>query len=463
MNNTIDIEPILDSWLAEAGVDVLPDRSIEAVLRTVERTSQRAAWRVPWRTYPLETDSQLGRLRGLPVAAAVVVVMALAGFVLLNSRQGGLIPATSNPPANSNAPDASSQPALSLPTMPDDWTRVTVRTETDVPIGSVVDLAASSNRLLAVIGQGTTPDKALLAVSTDGETWGLIPESESLILSTPADFGFPNVVGTDEGLLLQQLGEVWSSDDGLDWKRLAIPTSETEIGMNQINAVSPGGPGLVAVGQGRAWYSEDGKAWEAAQVPPPPSRIQALPEGTRHIAMTGVVAAGNLLIAWGSAEANDGSLRIPLLWTSSDGRTWANVNDVPMGNVTSVTDGPHGLVAIGRADGQLSAWLSADGLAWEQLDVLESGTWVAATPSSSEAGYVIAAGTDCNGGRCDPSTPATVFTSPDGRTWSQLPSDERFARSGATQAAAFGDRFAVGGGSDRQPIVWISNPSGRDH
>ena len=46
---TPDIELILDRWLGE-GTDVLPDRSVEAVLRSVERTSQRAAWRVPWRT-----------------------------------------------------------------------------------------------------------------------------------------------------------------------------------------------------------------------------------------------------------------------------------------------------------------------------------------------------------------------------------------------------------------------------
>ncbi|HVQ22311.1 MAG TPA: hypothetical protein VMT36_03495, partial [Candidatus Saccharimonadia bacterium] len=45
---TPDIEPILDRWLGE-GTDMLPDRSVEAVLRTVERTSQRRAWRVPWR------------------------------------------------------------------------------------------------------------------------------------------------------------------------------------------------------------------------------------------------------------------------------------------------------------------------------------------------------------------------------------------------------------------------------
>ena len=51
MTHIPDIEPILDSWLAE-GTDVLPDRSVEAVLHTVERTSQRSAWRVPWRTAP---------------------------------------------------------------------------------------------------------------------------------------------------------------------------------------------------------------------------------------------------------------------------------------------------------------------------------------------------------------------------------------------------------------------------
>ena len=62
---TPDIEPILDDWLGE-GTDILPDRSVEAVLRTVERPAQRSAWRAPWRTTTVNHPS---RIRGLASAA----------------------------------------------------------------------------------------------------------------------------------------------------------------------------------------------------------------------------------------------------------------------------------------------------------------------------------------------------------------------------------------------------------
>ena len=68
---TPDIELLLDRWLGE-GTDVLPDRSVDAVLRTIEHTSQRRAFRASWRFPTMNGSSRFAMLAG----AAVIVAFA---------------------------------------------------------------------------------------------------------------------------------------------------------------------------------------------------------------------------------------------------------------------------------------------------------------------------------------------------------------------------------------------------
>jgi hypothetical protein len=133
-----------------------------------------------------------------------------------------------------------------------------------------------------------------------------------------------------------------------------------------------------------------------------------------------------------------------------------------MGSVTAVTGGPDGFVAAGEAGGSAAAWFSADGQTWEKVDVLEPRSPIHVelkSAAASKAGYVLVDGdSDCFAGSCRPSAEAAIWTSPDGRSWSQLPSDERFARAGATHVVDFGSHFVVGGGYDGKPTIWISDP-----
>jgi hypothetical protein len=78
-----DIEQVLDHWLGD-GVDVLPDRSVEAVLRTIERTSQRSAWHVPWRTRSVNRNSRLTMMAGM----AVIVTFAVGAMLWLGGSSG---------------------------------------------------------------------------------------------------------------------------------------------------------------------------------------------------------------------------------------------------------------------------------------------------------------------------------------------------------------------------------------
>jgi hypothetical protein len=128
---------------------------------------------------------------------------------------------------------------------------------------------------------------------------------------------------------------VWTSSDGFTWSR--VPHDETVFdveGSQRMNSVTVGGPGLVAVG--------------SDEIDP-----YAFPNG---YAMDAAV------------------------WTSSDGFTWSRVphNDAVFDAVvafgvaggaemTSVTVGGPGLVAVGEAHGFAAVWTSPDGITWSPV------------------------------------------------------------------------------------------------
>ena len=100
---TPDIELILDDWLGQ-GTDVLPDRSVEAVLRTVEHTSQRRAFRALWRFPTMNGSSRFAMLAG----AAVIVVLVAGGLLCFG---GSPTPIARWPtPSSAPTPPASTSP-----------------------------------------------------------------------------------------------------------------------------------------------------------------------------------------------------------------------------------------------------------------------------------------------------------------------------------------------------------------
>jgi hypothetical protein len=101
-----------------------------------------------------------------------------------------------------------------------------------------------------------------------------------------------------------------------------------------------------------------------------------------------------------------------------------------------------------------------DGLTWEKVAVLEPRSPIHVelkSAAGSNVGFVLVGGDpSCFDEGCSASVEAAIWTSPDGRSWSQLPSDERFSSAGATHVVAFGSQFVVGGRYDRKPAIWIS-------
>jgi hypothetical protein len=68
-----------------------------------------------------------------------------------------------------------------------------------------------------------------------------VPDGQYPGLITPASFGYPSVVGTDRGFLLLQLNEVWTSENGYNWRRLAGETTDPDLDMGP-DVATTGGP-----------------------------------------------------------------------------------------------------------------------------------------------------------------------------------------------------------------------------
>jgi len=91
MKKPRDPEALLSAYLAD-GMEVLPDRVIDAVLDEVQRTRQRAVFG-PWRTRFM--------FRTAVAAAAVVAVLVASGSFFVISRVGRPGPTPSAHPSPS--------------------------------------------------------------------------------------------------------------------------------------------------------------------------------------------------------------------------------------------------------------------------------------------------------------------------------------------------------------------------
>lgn len=165
---TPDIELILDGWLGE-GTDVLPDRSVDAILRIVEHTPQRRAIRAPWRFPTMNGSSRFAMLAG----AAVIVVLFAGGLLWL----GGRSPATGGPsPSSAATPDPSTTSAAIDSPAPSSALGLRIGPGLQAH-GTIVfglhDAASDSDRLYEIAPDGT------------GER--LLSEGDACCLTLPSD------------------------------------------------------------------------------------------------------------------------------------------------------------------------------------------------------------------------------------------------------------------------------------
>jgi hypothetical protein len=442
---------LLSGWLEESAPTRLPTRALDAAFDRTRGSRQERSWR------------RITRRIRVPVAVFAVgaVTVTVAAVTVMR-------PPVFRPSAGE------------LPSTPASWTRIVM--DAGAGAESVISLAAGPDRLLAIVRAGDGP--ARLLVSTDGERWTRIPEDHLPTTLVRGPFGSlaagsgATIVGTHEGFLMVGDG-IWASDDGSAWRSLASPADDPDLRTGRMRAVARGGPGYVAVGgDNRAWYSTDGSDWSLATTPPAPieffdRRGFAAPT----VQMGGIAVTGDRLVAWGAASRHtaDAGLVVPVVWASDDGRTWANVFDPEdSDDLAAIAVGPDGaFVAVGRSrdaatdDPRVLVRRSIDGRDWEPVASLDAGWSTAADGdrlgvsalAASSAGFAVAGERDhaclfdfesCQEGD------VVLWTSADGRSWSRLADDGRFAGV-PNDVVAWGERFVVGGASGGHPVVWVSD------
>ncbi|MEA2620672.1 MAG: hypothetical protein QOC97_1445 [Chloroflexota bacterium] len=229
----------------------------------------------------------------------------------------------------------------------------------------------------------------------------------------------------------------------LSWQRVADqPDFHAPHGI--MEAVTAGGPGLVAVGDACAsgetschagiWTSKDGSTW--TRVPDGPVFDVGAYTPTRRGEMTDVIAGGPGLIAVGRTHGPTD--RRAVIWTSTDGTHWTRIPDsaaFARGTIEAITAGGPGYVAVGGevigATGHAAVWTSTDGSNWTlvpdapMLDVGGPGTFDDGRNHGAMVDVVpggpglVAVGSVCapQGGACR----AAVWTSVDGTSWSRDP------------------------------------------
>ncbi|HEY1698292.1 MAG TPA: hypothetical protein VGG75_01065 [Trebonia sp.] len=217
-----------------------------------------------------------------------------------------------------------------------------------------------------------------------------------------------------------------STNSGATWKLATVGGAQPAAGGATL--VAAGGLGWVAVGGNTAWFSPNAQSWL-------PEAALPFQEGDRVTALTasatGFVAVGENAVA--------GVQDTPVVWISTDGKTWQRMSDAATGltakggQVTGIThaasSGNVTVITGTLAGGGSAAWRSTDGgLNWTQVTIPAAAGQSAAVAGLAplETGFVAV--------RTAGGATGAVYTSPNGTTWKQ----------GATLATANGDALTIG-------------------
>ncbi len=265
---------------------------------------------------------------------------------------------------------------------------------------------------------------AAVWTSPDGIIWSRVPHDETVLGGT-GDQAMENVTAGGPGLVAvgregpggDLNAAVWTSPDGIIWSR--VPDDEAVFGGEGIQVmwgVTAAGPGLVAVGSefsgddddAAVWTSSDGITW--SRVPDDDGVLGG--EGIQ--VMEGVTAGGPGLVAVGWDESG-GDLNAAV-WTSPDGIIWSRVphHEAVLGGagdqqMLSVTTAGPGLVGAGfdasDDDWDAAVWTSSDGITWSRVPDDEAvfggdGTQVMLSVTAVGPGLA-AVGFDARGGDGD--------------------------------------------------------------
>lgn len=269
----------------------------------------------------------------------------------------------------------SRDPRTASPTM--DWTWVHPQ-----PQGNhLQSVAAGGGRFVAVGAVGA------LIHSPDGQRWSVSPSGDRRGLRAVAH-------GNGRFVAVGDAGAATTSRDGVSWQPATIDPSAPDL----IAAAFGSGRFVAAASGGKLYTSADGLSWTA---------------------LTGVPAAGRLCtIAYGSGGFRAGG-HAGFLLASADGLTWERVPLNSDGAVVALAEGGgHWLLSTVTTPGAGSLlFTSADGRTWAEAGKIP-------LPPPDSKGFMDVFGLAHDGRRfvaagsnpCDLPCAMTA-SSPDGRTW----------------------------------------------
>ncbi|MFH1330462.1 MAG: hypothetical protein ABIJ48_07425 [Actinomycetota bacterium] len=315
-------------------------------------------------------------------------------------------------------------------------------------------------------------------------------------------------VGADGSTTGEYDAAVWLSPDGLTWTRVPQQGSLGGPGLQVMEAVTAGGPGLVAVGEynetlfdphAAVWLSADGVTWtrvdpgviEGEGAGPAPD----LPPGSGEGAvMHDVTTFGSGLIAVGEADPYTLNA-IPAIWVSANGLAWEQIlldpgvqGETSHSHADAVAAGPYGVAVAGRigdrslfdgtgrsAHGLGAVWMSEDGIDWRLAAAFEPGPmdepadcrYQASTSAVAWSGETLLVGGELRTGCLTRNTYAAVWASTDaGETWHMIakePVEPAPSGGGRTWGPerlvsdidTFGSQTIVVGGIGWSGVAWL--------
>lgn len=339
--------------------------------------------------------------------------------------------------------------------------------------GEMNAVTATESGFVAV---GEANGRAAAWTSVDGETWRRAPAGQAAFNSDAQRQVITDVAASSQGLVAvgfeqdrrgRSRAGVWTSSDGMRWRRAADQPALAGADFQAMSAITAGGPGFVAVGwseydprtheaNAAVWTSPDGRVWVRVPHDEDVFGVQG-PDSMRD-----VVAGNRGLIAVG----NDGPRVV--VWTSADGRRWTRL-PYEKGlfggeqHIWALAVADSGIMGVGYdssiegEDEYAVVWTSADGSRWSRSPIEKASITPLRGVVATDLG-VIAVGSQNVGGHMD----AVIWTSPDGVVWSQARADDSVFGGGGNQlaydvAARAGKVVAVGADYGApQPAVWTS-------
>lgn len=203
--------------------------------------------------------------------------------------------------------------------------------------------------------------------------------------------------------------ELWRSEDGLEWQRIADPDGQFESAV--VNDFVLFDTAVIAVGtrldgaevRPVVWRSPDGQEFVALN----DEQIELWTDGPGgQGGMTSVVISDNRLVAAGWSGAGDvvtgeGDTQ-GAVWVSETGKIWARAFDDPgpfaaAGTLVSALEAsPDGLVAVGAAGAAGAVWESQDATVWtpvgDEVPIFSSSNEIAVSAVASRPEATLAIG-----------------------------------------------------------------------